>query len=93
MSASKRAIVLLSAAALIALGLGGCPTATPTGLTGDPTVGLTLFETECIGCHPTSAGLNPNAVTNNLGTVNPAMIGITLTDQQVADVQAYLATP
>ncbi len=77
---------------LVILAAGGCPT-TPGGTTGDAAAGQTLFSQECSGCH-TAAALAParSRITNDLGTINAAMNGITLTDQQVADLQAYLAT-
>ncbi len=59
---------------------------------GDAAAGQALFTQTCIGCHPSPAALKPaaNQITNNMGSINPAMNGITLTDQQVADLQAYL---
>jgi PKD repeat protein len=59
---------------------------------GSAAEGQTLFNQQCIGCHPSAVALKPNAdqITNNMGSINPAMNAITLTDQQVADLQAYL---
>ncbi len=67
--------------------------ATVTVVTGDAAAGETLFDDECSACH-TAAGLAPSAsaIVNDLGTLNAAMSGLTLTDQQIADLQAYLAT-
>lgn len=55
--------------------------------------GQTKFNSICINCH-IAAFLAPNAdrITNDMGTVNSRMSGITLTDQEVSDLQAYLAT-
>lgn len=66
---------------------------TSTPITGDAAAGQTLFNAECVSCH-TAAALAPVAgnIVNDLGTINPAMSGITLTDQQIADLQAFLAT-
>ncbi len=60
-------------------------------IVGDPVAGLNLFNQRCIGCHPFAATLNANLVVNDLGTVNAAMTGIVLTDQEVADVKAFLS--
>jgi hypothetical protein len=64
-------------------------TVTPVG---DPVAGAALFAAQCIGCHPSAAALKPQAsqITNNMGSIDPAMSSITLTDQQVADLKAYL---
>ena len=76
----------------ILVGLTACGTTTP-GLVGNAANGATEFAAACAGCH-TAAALKPVAgfIISNLGTLNPAMNGITLTDQQIADLQAYLAT-
>jgi mono/diheme cytochrome c family protein len=67
----------------------GCSPPPVTG--GDSTAGQQDYSQLCTGCH-TAASVRGNAsrVTNNMGTVDSAMNGITLTDQQVADIQAYL---
>ena len=61
--------------------------------TGSTSAGQTLFSQSCAGCH-SAASLAPfaSSITTDLGTVASAMNGITLTTQQVADLQAYLAT-
>jgi mono/diheme cytochrome c family protein len=60
--------------------------------TGDPAAGQALYNQQCIGCHPSAAALKPtaNLITNNMGSLSPAMSSITLTNQQVLDLQAYL---
>jgi hypothetical protein len=77
----------------ILVGLTACQTSTTPGLVGNATAGATDFTNLCSGCH-TAAALKPFAgnIISNLGTLNPAMNGITLTAQQIADIQAYLAT-
>jgi hypothetical protein len=60
-------------------------------ITGNAANGLTIFNARCIGCHPVAATLQPNLVVNDLGTINAAMAGITLTDQEVADLKAFLS--
>ncbi len=59
---------------------------------GNVAAGLALFNQDCIGCHPSAVALKAGAdlITNDLGSINPAMNSITLTDQQVLDLQAYL---
>jgi hypothetical protein len=79
--------------AVVALSLGnGCPPTVP--LTGDALAGQTLYNQMCASCHPFPSLLKPSAdnIVNNLGTINPAMAGITLTNQQIAQLQAFLAT-
>ena len=61
---------------------------------GSVSAGQALYAQSCTGCHPSPSALAPAAslITTNLGSLNPAMNSITLTDQQVADLQAYLAS-
>lgn len=60
---------------------------------GDATAGQTKFNASCASCH-SAASLRGTSflVVNNLGTLTSAMAGITLADQEVADVKAYLLT-
>ena len=90
MSSTKWTAVSLSVATLVALTVGGCPQPTPTG---DAAAGQALFNARCIGCHPNPADVSANAATNDLGTLSPAMSGILLSDQEVANVKAFLANP
>ncbi len=91
MSSRKWTVVLLSVAALVALGLGGCPG--PTTVTGDVEAGATLFAARCASCHSAAAVAPGRAlVTTDLGTIAAAMQGIFLTDQEVADTKAFLDT-
>jgi len=86
----RRGLAGLGFAAAAALVTGaGC---TPPG-SGNVTAGETKFNASCATCH-SAASLRGTAslVTNDLGTLAPQMAGITLTDQEVADIQAFLAT-
>ncbi len=64
-----------------------------SGLVGNATAGETDFNTMCAVCHTaaTLAG-SADSIVTDMGTVNAAMSAITLTDQQVADLKAFLAT-
>ena len=82
-------------------------TTTP-GLEGDPVAGKVVFTTNCGACHTlsdagTSGSVGPNLddakpdealvvdrVTNGQGVMPP--FGSTLSDQQIADVAAYVST-
>ncbi|HEU0303695.1 MAG TPA: cytochrome c [Gaiellaceae bacterium] len=84
------------------------PTDTTPGLTGDPAAGKAVFTTNCGSCHVlsdagTSGTVGPNLdesqpdkalvvdrVTNGQG-IMPPFAG-TLTEQQIADVAAYVST-
>lgn len=68
---------------------------------GDPVVGEQIYDTDCSFCH--SAGTHdPNSelasdlagdgalLVNDLGTISGAMSGMTLTDQDIADLAAFL---
>ena len=83
-------------------------TETTPGLTGDPVAGKEIFTTNCGGCHTlsdagTSGTVGPNLddaqpdaalvterVTNGQGAMPP--FKGTLSDQQIADVAAYVST-
>lgn len=74
---------------------GGCPTTDtqlPSDIVGDATAGQQEFSDRCANCHTKSsvAGAR-NQISNNLGSLGFAMSGITLTDQEIADLRAYLA--
>lgn len=65
-------------------------------LTGNAAAGETLWNAECAGCHngtiaPTAANTDPALVVTNLSSINAAM-NVTLTNQEVLDVKAFLAT-
>jgi mono/diheme cytochrome c family protein len=82
--------VLLGATILIAaLSIGGCPIRPSTVLTGDAVAGQTLFADKCASCHlAASLKGNESRIVNNLGS---GMDNIVLTDQQIADLDAFLA--
>ncbi len=65
---------------------------TGTTPTGNAANGQAIFSAKCVGCHPSPSALKSAAgrITNTMGTINAAMNGITLTDQEVLDLQAYL---
>jgi hypothetical protein len=99
MNARQETTVRVAAALLgiscaaIALGLSACGTAAGSGLLGDAAVGATEFDLTCARCHAAfEIKLFSNLIVNNMGSVNPAMKGILLTDQQIADIRAFLAT-
>jgi mono/diheme cytochrome c family protein len=92
MSIRKWVIPLSLLAVVAGLNLGGCPTQ-PAAVTGDVTAGQAEFTELCAGCHSAAslAGV-ANRIVNDLETVSAAMNGIVLTDQEVADLKAFLAT-
>jgi mono/diheme cytochrome c family protein len=85
-------VCALCVVASLSLGVGGCPL-TPPAIVGDATAGETKFNSTCSGCH-TATAIAPdrNLIRANMGTINSAMSGITLTNQEIADLKAFLAT-
>ena len=83
-------IVLVAASLAIVVGIVSCGTSTPP-LVGDPVAGAALFNAQCTPCH-TFGDIKPvsNLIVNNMGTIDFQMADIFLTDQQIADLQAYL---
>lgn len=84
-------------AAIVAGILAGCQQPAPStgggGGGGDAVAGQATFNQRCASCHtPGQIAGSANRITNNLATVNIAMIGITLSDTEVANLQAFLAT-
>ena len=85
-------------AVLIAMLAAGCP----TNITGDVTVGQNDYTTMCAACHSlgsfdtsgTAGDLagNSDDIISNLGSIDVAMAGIVLSDQQVADLRAFVAS-
>jgi cytochrome c2 len=76
-------------------------TSTTTTTLDDPLVsGRELYDSVCAGCHRAgshdTSGFAPDLagkgsrVVNNLGSIDAAMSSITLTNQEVADVAAFL---
>lgn len=79
--------------ALAATVVGCVSQQSPTDLVGDAAAGQTLFNDSCARCHSaTSLARSADRITNNLGDLGYSMRNITLTDQQVIELQAYLAT-
>ena len=79
---------------------GAAPLNCPCG-GGDPVVGEQIYDTDCSFCH--SAGVHDPIgefssdlagdgalLMSDLGTISSAMNGITLTDQDIADLAAFL---
>ncbi len=93
MSLRKSSIAVVAIGVLLVLTVGCPTTTTPNTTTGNAADGQAKFNSTCAGCHTAStlAGVR-DMITNNMGTINAAMSGITLTNQQVADLQAFLAT-
>lgn len=89
--ASKLLLALLTLAA--GLGLSACGLLLLFPVTGDPARGAVKYGQSCTTCH-TAVAVAPfgNLVTNDMGLVNPAMNGIVLTDLEVLDLRAFLAT-
>ena len=73
--------------AMAACGLTGPP------LTGDPAAGAAIWDAVCSRCH-SIAFVKPLAdlITLDMGILNPAMKGIFLTDVDIDDLKAFLAT-
>ena len=88
---STTLVVALIATAFIV----GCGTSGTIGTTGNAAAmaGEATFSSTCASCHSASSLAGSRAlITNNLGTLNSAMSGITLTDTEVSNLMAYLAT-
>jgi mono/diheme cytochrome c family protein len=62
--------------------------------TGNAAAGQTLYIQSCQMCHGPGSFLHNrgNRIVTNLGSISPAMSFITLTAQQVLDLQAFAAT-
>ena len=86
------AIVIVSAGAMF-LSLGGCPAESlPTGLTGAALAGENTFIGRCQSCHAVSDMRGASlAVVNNMGNVANEMRDITLTNDEVANIKAFIA--
>lgn len=65
----------------------------PSDIVGDATAGQTKFTDTCARCHTTrSVAGSRSRITNDMGALAYSMRGITLTDQEVADLREFLAT-
>lgn len=94
MSSLRSVVMFFVAVAITGLLAGsGCPTESQS-----VNRGRTIVDERCTGCHRTPGfpaaltAADADLVVNNLESISPAMFGITLTDQDVADVKAFLAT-
>jgi hypothetical protein len=96
MSLKRWTVSVSVVAALVGLTVWGCTgvSVPASGAGGDSASGQTLYSQRCASCHPSASSLKSvsGLITNNLGSVSSRMNGITLTDQQVLDLQAYLAS-
>lgn len=89
MSLRTGLVGLLLGAGIAVITLSGCTTPVTTG--GDASAGQSKFAASCATCHSAASLKGASSrVVNNLGSLTPAMTGITLTDQEVADIKAFL---
>lgn len=78
------------------------PDDNPSAPTGNAADGQAKYNESCAACHTlgtfdTTGGAGdlksvPNRIVNNLGGLSPAMTGITLNNQQIADLKAFIET-
>jgi hypothetical protein len=72
--------------------LTSCGIFAPT-LVGDPAAGEAFYVLECQRCHTTvELKVFSNLIVNDLGTLDAQMEGLLLTDQEIANLQAFLPT-
>lgn len=88
---SAKRVTSVMAVVVSALFVIGCNTVPSDNAAA--AAGQTTFNAECAGCHVASL-LAPDAsrITNDMGTVNSSMSDIMLTNEEVMNLQAYLAT-
>ncbi len=93
MTASRPSQLLL-ALLMLSVGLGSAACALlPTIPVGDAAAGALKFDQACAACHaPIGVAPFADLITNDMGLVNPAMNGVLLTDLEVLDLRAFLAT-
>lgn len=75
---------------------------TPSAPTGNADDGQSKYTESCASCHSlgtfdTTGGAGdlksvPNRIVNVLGGLDSSMAGITLSNQQIADLKAFIAT-
>jgi hypothetical protein len=92
MSSCKWFVSLSVVTLLVGLMAVGCQSTIPPGNTA-ALAGQTKFNESCASCHlaATLVG-HESQIVNDLGTVNSAMNGIQLTDEEIANLIAFLAT-
>ncbi|MCB9857420.1 MAG: cytochrome c [Phycisphaerales bacterium] len=85
-------LVIALVAALSIVGCGTMTNVVPTD-NAAALAGETTFANDCARCHSASS-LKGSAgqIINDLGSLDSAMNGITLTDEEVTNLKAYLAT-
>jgi mono/diheme cytochrome c family protein len=98
MMRSKLSFVALTLAALFVALLGtSCPPQTGSVI-GDAAAGQALVNARCTSCHRAGGVTHVldadhgEDVVSNLGTLDAAMSCLILTDQEMSDVKAFLAT-
>jgi mono/diheme cytochrome c family protein len=90
-SAANTNTVTMTGAKTVTVQFAQIPPAPPVG---DAAAGQALYTQSCQMCHggPSFLRGRGSLIVTNLGSVNPAMSFMTLTDQQVLDLQAFAAT-
>jgi mono/diheme cytochrome c family protein len=85
-------VLLALTSVAVVWGVAACGLTFPPPLVGNAATGQTLFVSLCQQCH-TAAALKQfsSLITNNLGTLDAQMADILLTNQQIADIQAYIS--
>ncbi len=78
------------------------PDDNPSAPTGNAADGQAKYNESCASCHSlgtfdTTGGAGdlksvPNRIVNNLGGLDSSMAGITLTNQQIADLKSFIET-
>lgn len=95
MSAKQTLAAFLVVAALAAICATGCsPKEKPVPADNTAALaGQAKFNSICIRCHrPSALASHAGRITNNMGTIASRMKDVTLTDEEIANLRAYLAT-
>lgn len=95
MRSTSRRMTTLAGSLVAALCIVGCGTMGTISTVTDAAAmaGQTTFANDCANCHTASSLKSASGkITNNLGSLSSAMNGITLTDTEVSNLMAYLAT-
>jgi mono/diheme cytochrome c family protein len=92
MTSKRHASGWVLLAALFLLGLAGCPAAEPI-VDDQVAAGQAKFNQSCATCHSAASLRGASRfVVNDMGTVTAAMTGVILTDEEVANIKAFLLT-